>query len=420
MKGKELYILQSRPITVNDNEEKQWYLSLKRSFDDLEKLANRVENEVLPQMEEEANKNAKIELSSLTDNELIKEIENRKNIYDKWNEVYWNECIPFAHGVRLFATVYNDKIKPDDAFEFIELILPQKMKSTNRNSLIEDTSKYLKENPDSIDNKGNIKDILLKDMIDNIAREIGLTLTEANEQEAKDLLKIIKETSKTKVSKKINEGTVNKKIQYFLDMFPKEQKDYAKKLLWLARKSYQLRDDDNIYLGKLSSNISLALKEANYRISYKLNDENLCYNAEEAIKALRFPDYIPPISPKKKTISNKTKLNMRQLRGQPASKGIARGKAHLIISEDDLYNVKKDHIIVCDAIDPTMTFVIPIAKAIVERRGGMLIHGAIIAREYNIPCVTGIPQATKFIKNGDDITVDGYYGLVINHSRTLI
>ncbi|HDR72973.1 MAG TPA: hypothetical protein ENN85_03555 [Methanoculleus sp.] len=45
-------------------------------------------------------------------------------------------------------------------------------------------------------------------------------------------------------------------------------------------------------------------------------------------------------------------------------------------------------------------------------RGGMLIHGAIIAREYGIPCVTGIPGATAIIATGDQVSVDGYVGLV--------
>lgn len=71
----------------------------------------------------------------------------------------------------------------------------------------------------------------------------------------------------------------------------------------------------------------------------------------------------------------------------------------------------------CDAIAPNMTFVIPLVAAIVERRGGMLIHGAIIAREYGLPCVKGIPQATEFIATGDDITVDGYFGLVMKHTK---
>jgi pyruvate,water dikinase len=43
----------------------------------------------------------------------------------------------------------------------------------------------------------------------------------------------------------------------------------------------------------------------------------------------------------------------------------------------------------------------------------MLIHGAIIAREYGIPCVTGIADATHLIQTGDSVTVDGFLGLVI-------
>jgi pyruvate,water dikinase len=80
-------------------------------------------------------------------------------------------------------------------------------------------------------------------------------------------------------------------------------------------------------------------------------------------------------------------------------------------------NFKKNEVLVCDAIDPTMTFVVPLASAIVERRGGMLIHGAIIAREYGLPCVTGITSATEIIKTGDRLTVDGYLGIVIIDSK---
>ena len=43
----------------------------------------------------------------------------------------------------------------------------------------------------------------------------------------------------------------------------------------------------------------------------------------------------------------------------------------------------------------------------------MLIHSAIIAREYGLPCVTGITGATEVIATGDRLTVDGYLGIVI-------
>lgn len=60
-----------------------------------------------------------------------------------------------------------------------------------------------------------------------------------------------------------------------------------------------------------------------------------------------------------------------------------------------------------------MPFVVPLAAGIVERRGGMLIHGAIIAREYGLPCVTGVPQVTELIHTGGTVTVDGYLDIVI-------
>jgi len=105
--------------------------------------------------------------------------------------------------------------------------------------------------------------------------------------------------------------------------------------------------------------------------------------------------------------------------GQPAGPGIAVGKARVVLDSSDLFSFQKGEILVCDAVDPGMTFVVPLAAAIVERRGGMLIHGAIIAREYGIPCVTGVPDAVNQIKTGDFITVDGHLGIVIIGEATL-
>ena len=73
---------------------------------------------------------------------------------------------------------------------------------------------------------------------------------------------------------------------------------------------------------------------------------------------------------------------------------------------------KAGEILVCDAIQPNMTHLVPLAGAIIERRGGMLIHGAIIAREMGIPCVNGVADATMLLDNGDLVMVDGYLGIV--------
>jgi pyruvate,water dikinase len=79
---------------------------------------------------------------------------------------------------------------------------------------------------------------------------------------------------------------------------------------------------------------------------------------------------------------------------------------------DDLPNFKAGEVLVCRAIEPTMTHLVPLARAIIESRGGMLIHGAIIARELGIPCVNGIAGVLHLLKSGDLVTVDGFLGIV--------
>ena len=112
------------------------------------------------------------------------------------------------------------------------------------------------------------------------------------------------------------------------------------------------------------------------------------------------------------TVKYGSNVKHRPLIGQPAGPGLSRGKARVVRHHLDLQDFKNAEILVCDAVDPNMTFVIPLAAGVIERRGGMLIHGAIIAREYGLPCVTGIPDATSLLHTGDDVTVDGFLGIV--------
>jgi pyruvate,water dikinase len=128
-------------------------------------------------------------------------------------------------------------------------------------------------------------------------------------------------------------------------------------------------------------------------------------NWEEALEVCDVPEHEP--------VETGLTLKARQLVGQPAGAGIAFGKARVVLDSSDLFNFKSGEILVCDAVDPNMTFVVPLAAGIVERRGGMLIHGAIIAREYGIPCVTGVADAANLIRTGDRVTVDGHLGIVI-------
>jgi pyruvate,water dikinase len=110
----------------------------------------------------------------------------------------------------------------------------------------------------------------------------------------------------------------------------------------------------------------------------------------------------------KSTVSGRA----RQMVGQPSSPGIYTGVARVIQSIRDFKGVAKGEVLVFDAVEPQMTFIISLAGAIVERRGGMLVHSSIIAREMNIPAVNGVPKATGLIRTGDLVTVNGDLGIV--------
>jgi pyruvate,water dikinase len=134
---------------------------------------------------------------------------------------------------------------------------------------------------------------------------------------------------------------------------------------------------------------------------------------EAQIERIKQKVYVPHSTSEAEKVNDQFDFRARQLTGQPAGPGIGNGPARVVLKASDLKRFKAGEILVCDAVDPAMTFVVPLSKGIVERRGGMLIHGAIIAREYGLPCVTGVPDATTLIKTGDRVTVDGYLGIVV-------
>jgi pyruvate,water dikinase len=182
----------------------------------------------------------------------------------------------------------------------------------------------------------------------------------------------------------------------------------------LARASYRLRDDDNLHLGKITGQFLKAVEEYRRRKGQR-NASSPLFDTfpSEVRKVLAELEEKPPPGESGKVWKGFTRPQARQMVGQPASPGLAQGPARVVLESSELFSFQAGDILVVDSLDPSMTFVAPLAAGIVERRGGMLIHGSIIAREYGIPCVTGIPQATSLIHTGDSVTVDGYLGIVI-------
>ena len=98
--------------------------------------------------------------------------------------------------------------------------------------------------------------------------------------------------------------------------------------------------------------------------------------------------------------------------GYPGSPGIAEGIARVITSFEEFAKLQPGEILVCPYTATAWTPFFPRIKAVVTDTGGMLTHAAITAREYGIPAVVGTWRATRSIKDGDYIKVDGNAGVV--------
>jgi phosphohistidine swiveling domain-containing protein len=102
----------------------------------------------------------------------------------------------------------------------------------------------------------------------------------------------------------------------------------------------------------------------------------------------------------------------KEIKGQAASKGIAKGRARIIRELAEADRLQQGEILVCQTTAPPWTPLFAIAAAVVTDTGGMLSHSAICAREYAVPCVVATHVATQMIPDGAMVTVDGGRGIV--------
>lgn len=97
--------------------------------------------------------------------------------------------------------------------------------------------------------------------------------------------------------------------------------------------------------------------------------------------------------------------------GLPVSSGTIEGRAHVIFRMEDA-NLEEGDILVTPFTDPSWTPLFVSIKGLVTEVGGLMTHGAVIAREYGLPAVVGVENATKLIKNGQRIRVHGTEGYI--------
>ncbi|MEG3899154.1 phosphoenolpyruvate synthase [Microcoleus sp. SVA1_B6] len=97
--------------------------------------------------------------------------------------------------------------------------------------------------------------------------------------------------------------------------------------------------------------------------------------------------------------------------GLAVSSGVIEGRARVILNMEDA-DLEDGDILVTSFTDPSWTPLFVSIKGLVTEVGGLMTHGAVIAREYGLPAVVGVENATKLIKDGQRIRVHGTEGYV--------
>ncbi len=104
--------------------------------------------------------------------------------------------------------------------------------------------------------------------------------------------------------------------------------------------------------------------------------------------------------------------NVTRIVGTSASPGVVSGVVRVIESIEHLSEVRENDILVTTNTDPGWTSVFAKLGGLVTETGGILSHGAVVSREYGIPAVTAVKDATSILKTGQRITLDGGEGIL--------
>lgn len=100
-----------------------------------------------------------------------------------------------------------------------------------------------------------------------------------------------------------------------------------------------------------------------------------------------------------------------ELRGEPVSPGIVRGQVKVLRRADEK-RILPGEILVTQSTDPGWMPLFVNAGGVILEVGGVLQHGALVAREYGKPCVTGVEKATSLLKDGQIVEINGFNGYI--------
>ncbi|MFZ1412002.1 MAG: PEP-utilizing enzyme, partial [Micropruina sp.] len=101
----------------------------------------------------------------------------------------------------------------------------------------------------------------------------------------------------------------------------------------------------------------------------------------------------------------------RSISGSPVSPGVAQGRVRVVF-QPQAAELVPGEILVCPGTDPAWTPLFLAAAGLITEVGGMMTHGSVVAREYGIPAIVGVHEATTRLRTGQLIRMDGTAGTI--------
>lgn len=443
--GGSIVLLQSRPITrcvPETGTRRAFDLSLRRSFPALRALRDLIRREHLPGLARDAERlRAAVDAGVPPDDRAFTRlVADGLSRLAHWETMYWRDFIPFVHGARLFGEVYLERMKPSDPHEFVKLLSVGSMLSLARNAELVELARRRAHLAHAKDPAAAER--LARDIAEWRRRTLPGDDAQDGAEHDEAFARLLDELASAPPAGRGESSAGEERALLetrFLAAFPPEEQGEARELLDLARFSYRLRDDDNLHLGGVRAPAERLVALARHRLGLPADEpadatlaalrrragEEDAAASRAAASPLPGSGFVPPVAgTKHRSLPAPHEaghappppfgpgVRVRQMRGQPAGPGLSRGPARVVRDLASLFSLRRGEVLVTDSISPEMAMVVPLASAIVERRGGMLVHGAIIAREYGLPCVTGVTGLLEAVATGDTLTVDGHFGLV--------
>lgn len=129
----------------------------------------------------------------------------------------------------------------------------------------------------------------------------------------------------------------------------------------------------------------------------------------------RYRDVLPPKFLRGNVEFDDTVVQGRdaaRITGTSASPGVVSGTIRVVSRIEELPQIMKGEIMVTSNTDPGWTAVFPKLGGLITETGGILSHGAVVSREYGIPAVTAVKDATSIFRTGQTVTLDGNDGTI--------